>query len=204
MLFGLTLLITSLGFRRVVYFVSVGYGFGIATMALVTVLIFLHNISPVALLHNLLLLSWGLRLGIFLLWRELQPSFQNPSRQVTDQYAGVSMPRRFAIWLGVSFLYVLMYLPGLFSAASFSNKMSAYELMAQITGLLLMASGLTIEALADRQKLIFKSRYPKLFCDVGLYRLVRCPNYLGEIFFGSGTGSWASLITSHRFIGLPA
>jgi steroid 5-alpha reductase family enzyme len=51
-----------------------------------------------------------------------------------------------------------------------------------------MAGGLGLEALADWQKARFKSRFPGQFCNVGLYRLSRCPNYLGEILFW--VGNW--------------
>jgi len=37
-----------------------------------------------------------------------------------------------------------------------------------------------------RQKSAFKARQPDRFCDVGLYRFVRCPNHLGEMLFWTG------------------
>ena len=49
----------------------------------------------------------------------------------------------------------------------------------QIAGLLFMGSGLVIEALSDKQKSDFKAQFPKQYCNVGLYRWVRCPNYFG-------------------------
>ena len=58
--------------------------------------------------------------------------------------------------------------------------------VSQILGLLLMAGGLVVEGFADKQKSDFKARFPKLFCNIGLYRWVRCPNYLGEITFWVG------------------
>ena len=48
--------------------------------------------------------------------------------------------------------------------------------------------GLALEGLADRQKSAFKAENPNTFCSVGLYRWVRCPNYLGEIIFW--VGNW--------------
>ena len=44
-----------------------------------------------------------------------------------------------------------------------------------------------LEALADRQKSAFKAKNPSRFCDAGLYRLVRSPNYFGEMVFWLGT-----------------
>jgi steroid 5-alpha reductase family enzyme len=42
--------------------------------------------------------------------------------------------------------------------------------------------------MSDKQKADFKARFPKQYCNVGLYRWVRCPNYLGEITFW--VGNW--------------
>jgi hypothetical protein len=39
-----------------------------------------------------------------------------------------------------------------------------------------------------------KAKNPKRFCDSGLYKIVRCPNYLGEVLFW--TGVFVSSVTS--------
>jgi steroid 5-alpha reductase family enzyme len=49
-----------------------------------------------------------------------------------------------------------------------------------------MAAGLLLEGAADLQKSSAKKREPYRFVDTGLYRLVRCPNYLGEMVFWLG------------------
>ena len=51
-----------------------------------------------------------------------------------------------------------------------------------------MGGGLLMETIADKQKSDFKAERPRDYCDTGLYRLVRCPNYLGEIIFW--VGNW--------------
>ena len=42
-------------------------------------------------------------------------------------------------------------------------------------------AGIALEAVADLQKLQFKKVYGDTFCDEGLYRYCKHPNYLGEI-----------------------
>ena len=46
--------------------------------------------------------------------------------------------------------------------------------------------GFIIEIIADNQKNNAKKINPNKFVDTGLYRIVRCPNYLGEIIFWTG------------------
>jgi steroid 5-alpha reductase family enzyme len=53
-------------------------------------------------------------------------------------------------------------------------------------GILIMAAAICGEAAADRQKSAAKKISPRRFCDTGLYRYVRCPNYFSEILFWFG------------------
>ena len=43
-----------------------------------------------------------------------------------------------------------------------------------------------LESVADHQKSAAKKLRPDRFCDTGLYRIVRCPNYFSEILFWTG------------------
>ena len=55
-----------------------------------------------------------------------------------------------------------------------------------IVGAVVMALGIILESTADMQKSKAKKVNPNRFCDSGLYKIVRCPNYLGEIVFWTG------------------
>ena len=55
-----------------------------------------------------------------------------------------------------------------------------------IAGLIISVAGLVIETLADVQKNAAKKVNPRRFVDTGLYRIVRCPNYFGEMLFWTG------------------
>ncbi len=70
------------------------------------------------LLHNLLLMIWGLRLGLYLVRREMKPSYGNELAATHQRTAGMSLGLKVVIWAGVSFLYVLMFLPSLVSVTA--------------------------------------------------------------------------------------
>ena len=46
--------------------------------------------------------------------------------------------------------------------------------------------GICLEMAADLQKSAAKKKNPYRFVDTGLYRIVRCPNYLGELILWAG------------------
>lgn len=98
-----------------------------------------------------------------------------------------------AIRVGVSFLYVLLFLPALLTMSAQAGGMA---LASAPVGILLMSAGLGLEACADWQKSEFKKRNPSRFCDVGLYSVVRFPNYFGEMVFWLGV--WVSAMATYR------
>ena len=52
--------------------------------------------------------------------------------------------------------------------------------------LVIMAAGVILELAADFQKSRAKKKNSRRFVDTGVYRLVRCPNYLGELLIWLG------------------
>jgi steroid 5-alpha reductase family enzyme len=193
-LFALALLISAVGFYRVVYFISIGYAFSLAAMAVTTVLVLRDNLTWAAALQNLLLVIWGLRLGIFLVRREMQPAYGQELSGVHARSAGMPLARKFIIWIGVSLLYVVMFAPSLFVLTPVPGAAvpAGAGSLVQWFSLLLMAVALVTETVADRQKSAFKTHFPGQFCSAGLYHWVRCPNYLGEILFWAG--NWGAAI----------
>lgn len=188
LLLGMALIISAIGFYRVVYFISIGYAFSIVTMAIVTPFRHLENITWSLALQDLFLALWGLRLGIYLIKREYRASYSKELATIHQRSAGMSWITKALIWVSVSILYVLMFSPSLFGLITFSVSSSWIFYFVQIAGLFFMGSGLVLEALSDKQKSDFKTQFPKQYCNVGLYRWVRCPNYFGEITFW--VGNW--------------
>lgn len=194
LLFALALVISAIGFYRVVYFISVGYAFSIVAMAVTAMLVLRGALTWPAALQNLLLLVWGLRLGIFLVRRELQPAYGSELANVHARSADMALAQKFVIWIGVALLYVVMFSPSLFvlSPVPAAPAPHGWGVFVQWAGVALMAAALLTEAVADQQKSAFKARFPGQFCTAGLYRWVRCPNYLGEILFW--VGNWAAAL----------
>jgi steroid 5-alpha reductase family enzyme len=187
-LLGLALVISALGFYRLVYFISIGYAFSIVGMVAAVLISLRGQLSFFAIAQNVLLALWGLRLGIYLVQREFASSFQQVKAKTQEQYQA-GLKAKFFIWVGVSLLYVAMYSPALFSVYYAPVVPFARSGLAQIIGLIILAAGLVIEAVADKQKSDFKKKHPHGFVNTGLYRWVRYPNYLGEIMVW--IGSWA-------------
>jgi steroid 5-alpha reductase family enzyme len=187
-LFAISLAISAVGFIRVVYFVSIGYAFSISAMGIVAPIFYWETLSWASGLHNVLLVVWGLRLGIYLVRRESHASYRLRTAEEYTGAAKTGLPKRVLIWLGVSALYVLMFSSSLFSLASGSLVESRGALFGQLPGLGVMLLGLVLETIADRQKSALKAQHPGEFCGTGLYGWVRYPNYLGEILVW--VGSW--------------
>ena len=184
---GVCLVLTAVGFRRVEYFVSLGYAASVAGLALLLPLIYGHAVTGWALVQSVLLLAYGLRLGGFILLRSRTASFQARPQADLARGAGAGMWTKIAIWLGVSLLYLLMVLP---AELAISPQAAGLTLPSAPLGVVLMAVGLGLEAAADAWKSRFKQTHPSRFCDTGPFRWVRFPNYFGEMVFWLGV--WVS------------
>lgn len=176
----IALIISSIGFRKYVRFISPGYGFSIAAIGAAMIFFFNRYMSGLMFYICLLLILYGIRLGGYLLIRELKSSSYNAAMK-NEIKSGVNIIGKILIWVSCSVLYTLQVSPVLFR---FKNG-GATDVVTLI-GAVIMTLGLIIESAADIQKTIAKKKNPKRFVDKGLFRIVRCPNYLGEILFWTG------------------
>ncbi len=190
LLFGallLCLMCSALGFWRTVYFVSLGYAISIAGQAVAAAVVYRTTLAGWPLAQLVALALYGLRLGSFVIVRDESDSYRQELRQTRKQAPPMGAWTGVAVWVGVSVMYVLMFLPAQLVLAAQSRGLALWSAPA---GVALMVLGLALEAAADWQKSAFKRRYPEKICTSGLFRLVRCPNYLGEMLFW--LGSWAA------------
>jgi len=206
-LLAAALLISSIGFKKYVWFISLGYGFSIAGEGLLMLLLFADSINIGLILSAILLAVYGIRLGGYLLIRELKSKSYNAymKAEIKD---GKSMPFgvKCAIWITCALLYVTQVLPIFYR---FANGAGTDGWL--IAGLFIMLFGVIFESAADIQKNNAKKINPKRFCDTGLFRIVRCPNYLGEMIFWTGvlisgvnvlSGFWQWALALIGYIGI--
>ena len=85
------------------------------------------------------------------------------------------------IWISAAILYALQTSPVTFRLMEGKDTDEFC-----IAGLVISATGLILETTADLQKNKAKKKNPRRFVDTGLFRLVRCPNYFGEMVFWTG------------------
>lgn len=190
-----SLLVSAVGWKYFIYFFSLGYGYGIAALALTLVIIYHNFLTPATIALCAALFIFGCRLGTYLLLREKRATAY---RKIL--YADTKKKPLFVIitvWLFCALLYVAQVSPVAFRLANTADGMVVNPRWAWI-GAGLIVLGTTVEALADKQKSAAKKVNPKRFVDTGLYRIVRCPNYLGELIIWTGalvSGIWSGFGT---------
>ncbi len=193
----------AVGFYKFVYFLSIGYGFAIAGGGIAVFVMYFVEKSEaplfVILLQTILFIAYGARLSGFLLARE----FKNASFRKTEVAKSTlakndekKMPVfvLITIWVFVSILYTAQVSPMLFRVV---NNSADYTL--PIIGMVISVLGIILESAADAQKSAQKKARPDTVATKGLYKIVRCPNYLGEITFWIGV--FVSGISTYSSVG---
>ncbi len=189
----------AVGFYKFVYFLSIGYGFAVAFGGAAVLVMYLVNPTAtplwIVLVQTALFIAYGVRLSGFLLVRE----FKNATFKKTDVAKDTlakndekKMPVFVlaAIWITVSVLYVAQVSPMLFR---YDNALT--DTVVPLLGFAISVFGLILESIADKQKSAQKKERPDMVATKGLYKMCRCPNYLGEILFW--TGVFVSGITAY-------
>lgn len=182
-LFLAAALVSSIGFMNYVWFISIGYGFAISAQGLFMLIAYRNELTAGTLLCCLLFLVYGIRLSGYLLFREIKVSSYNKNMkgEIKD---GKTVPFgvKVAIWLTCALLYVTQV-----SAVFYRLYNGSGSNLCTYIGAAVMAFGLCFESAADVQKNMAKKKNARRFVDTGLFRIVRCPNYLGEMLFWTGT-----------------
>lgn len=181
-LFVVALLACAIGFRRFVWFMSIGYGLAVAAVAAASLVwgAAAGALTPGLLVGLLVCCAYGLRLGLFLWRREMGNAAY---RKVLATKVGNEPPVfvKALAWLFMGALYVC-------ETAGLHLRLAngTPDDPALWAGVVVMALGAVVEAVADAQKSAQKAQRPDMVATRGLFSVVRCPNYLGEVVFWTG------------------
>ena len=182
LLFAAAMLISSIGFYKYVYFISLGYGFSIAGLGVLMLVLFRNGLSIGTIIACALFFIYGVRLGGYLLIRELKSaSYRNTMKTEIKDGKTIPMGVKIAIWVTCAALYVTQ-VSGVFYRLHNGSGSNVWTYV----GAVIMLLGIILESAADLQKNAAKKVNSRRFVDTGLYRIVRCPNYLGEMIFWTG------------------
>jgi len=179
-------LVCSIGFYRFVWFLSVGYGLaaaGIGATMLVYALV-TGNWSVGVIILCLLYLCYGIRLGVFLLVREIKNIQYREKLKEVGGETKVPVFVAFFMWILLAILYVTQSAAPMYRILNGAQNASPVALY---IGIAISALGILMEAFADKQKSEEKKIHPDMPAMNGLYKLCRCPNYFGEILFWTGS-----------------
>ena len=112
LLFAAAVLISSIGFKNYVWFISLGYSFSIAGAGLLMLILFHKGLSLGTVLCCVIFFLYGCRLGGYLAYRELKSSSykKNMVGEIKD---GKTVPFgvKIAIWVTCALLYATQVSP---------------------------------------------------------------------------------------------
>ncbi len=183
--FIISLVLCLVGFYKYVYFLSIGYGFSVAGIGVALAVMSAMGIFEASLPHYILfaLFSvYGIRLSGFLLIREIKNvAYRKTLAEAAGDEKAMPMFVKVSIWLCVAVLYVAQTSPVFFRMNN-GGEMSVFVWI----GIAICVLGIGLESIADKQKSAQKKLRPDKVATEGLYKIVRCPNYFGEILFWTG------------------
>ena len=169
------------------------FNFGYAALMIVMPLVYALPASP-SLAASVFLavpILYGIRLGLFTWHRYRSESYADRAKQSLNKANAIPLPLVVVIWLFVSSLMFFVMFNAWIVASSDHVNVTVW------LATVVMAIGLAIETIADRQKQDVKRINKDGFCTVGLYRNIRHPNYLGEIIFHMGL-YWGMVSSSEQ------
>lgn len=180
------------GFKSFMYIVTTGYNVCVAVQAIIVLVLYRDVImDPSNRIHSILLvchavisITYAVRLASFVIIRSKRSSYNE-----SEKPHSVPTPRPYVL-LPMMFMCGCIYFfqtsPLLAHARSIKMH-NPINIPIRVLGLVIMLTGFLIESIADAQKSAFKKEHPKLFCSTGIFKMVRMPNYFGEMLFWTGS-----------------
>ncbi|MBO5918293.1 MAG: DUF1295 domain-containing protein, partial [Oscillospiraceae bacterium] len=104
--------VSAIGFYNYIWFFSVGYGLAIAGEGLLLLFLFPQQLSVGTALCCVIFLVYGLRLGGYLLYRELKlKSYHKHLGDDIKDSKTIPMVAKISIWVFCAVLYITMVAP---------------------------------------------------------------------------------------------
>ena len=210
LLLAISFAVSAVGWIYFIYFFSIGYGFSISALAVASAILFYDQLTLPAVILLGTLFIYGIRLAMYLLLRERRSASY---KKILYQPANTTRKPLIAmlmIWISCALLYVGQICPITFYLSNAAAGLDVCPLWAWI-GAVVAAIGVIIEIIADAQKSAAKRINASRFVDSGLYRIVRCPNYFGEVLMwtgsyiitiGAAASAWQWVIASLGYAGI--
>ena len=172
-----------MGFKEFVWFMSVGYGFSVMCIGIFHLIYGLvnHTLTIATGIMSVLFIIYGYRLGGYILKRELTNAHYRKTLESTGSTKAMPIPAALFMWAYCAWMYTAQT-----SAVTYRVVNHSQDNVFAWIGIVIMICAIIGEATADHQKSAAKKINPKRFCDSGLFRIVRCPNYFSEIMFWVG------------------
>lgn len=130
--------------------------------------------NPLALVITAMVVAWGLRLASYLLTRIIHMKSDarfDGIRENFFRFLKFWFFQGLAVWVIMLPVTLWFRTPGTWTDG----------LVWRVIGFAIWAAGLVIEAVADQQKFVHKRQPGAKWTAVGLWRVSRHPNYLGEL-----------------------
>jgi steroid 5-alpha reductase family enzyme len=182
----------ALAYINPIYAFSVGYGLAVA---FATAFVTAAHVASGA--YTSTALAWhlaggaayGARLAVFLFVRSVTWAEWRERAKKAPEAKATGFFKQTVVIALCSALYAMMTSPMLWHAQNANAVNAAKYGVVVVGGLVTQWLGVILEAAADQQKYNFKAteRGKTRWCDEGLYKWCRHPNYLGELLFWIGT-----------------
>ena len=146
-LFVAALVISSIGFKNYVWFISLGYGLSIAGEGILMFILYRGHITLGTIICSALFIVYGCRLGGYLLSREIgNNSYKKNMKGEIKEGSTVPFGVKVAIWVTCALLYVTQI-----SGVMYRLQNAAADNAWVFIGAGVMALGLILESVADIQ-----------------------------------------------------
>jgi len=182
LIFIAILVVCLIGFKKYIWFISIGYGLSISIVGIMLLILFFDELDILKITSSIVLICYGIRLSGFLAIREFKNNtYSKKMKNEIKDGSNMTILLKIFLWITCAILYLFMTSPIIFRFINNSN-----ENISLIIGIIISIIGIIIESVSDFQKNKSKKKNPDKFCSSGLFKIVRCPNYFGELIIWTG------------------